>query len=503
MSLDLQNFLAKTHSLICFVDLASVSQSQRQIFKLFTTHYKTSYDPKDRLVLYTQCLPDQELLDTIQKAASKVDISNCFILICCPYDLSQHLTQANKNFGTGADPIPQLQIDCKSDPLPAMTPVPDTVCVLPFAHLEINHQGVAKPCCVQKDVVGQVPQQSIVEIFNSEKMHQLREEFLSGQKPSGCSHCWQTEDTGVLSYRQAYLQMYEKEFFSDWITDWQIRSLDLKPGNVCNFKCRICSPAYSSLRANESLTHSEDAAVKIKIQNLIDNSGWFDNDKKFIDEFENLLDHIVNLDFYGGEPFLLKNLPRVLNAIVDRGLSQRIRLHFNTNGSVYPEKLLHTFTQFAHVDLAISIDNIGKRFELERGGVWKDIENNIVQMKNLKNDKLHVYIFCTVNIQNVLYLDELYDWATQQNLEVFFAFLETPWFYSIEYLTPEAKDLVFEKLSNSTVPELQNILKKVQKSAGSNGKDFVEHMQKLDKWRNQNFALTHSEIASAMGYVLQ
>ena len=47
----------------------------------------------------------------------------------------------------------------------------------------------------------------------------------------------------------------------------------------------------------------------------------------------------------------------------------------------------------------------------------------------------------------------------------------------------------------------QNLLKKyILNSKGSDGREFLEKMQRTDAYRKQNFKDTHLEIAKAMGY---
>jgi MoaA/NifB/PqqE/SkfB family radical SAM enzyme len=490
---ELYQQLQKTYKIICFVDLGDITQSPDSVFKLFTEHHKAEYKENERLVFYTNQNPDVKLLEHIQKAASIIDISNCFILICCPHNL---------NLGNNIDSLQQILVDCESTMLKDNYALPATMCVFPFSHLDINHQGIAKPCCVSDDQVGRVPTQSINEIFYSDKMTQLRNNFLNGIKPAGCSVCWINEDHGHISSRQANLKAHESKLYSQWITAPVVRSLDLKPGNVCNFKCRICNPRASSLYAGEQLANSDSPKTKIKIQNLINGSRWFEDDEKFIQEFEELLDQIENLDFYGGEPFLLKNLHRVLTKAVDLNRAEHIRLHFNTNGSIFPHHLIDIFKKFKQIDLAISIDNIGPRFESERGGSWEEVAENIKKLIQLQNNQINVYLYTTVNIQNVFYLDEVYAWAQAHGVNIVLNFLFFPQFLSIAHMTTEAKELVIAKFQHSRILELQNISTRVKQSPGSDGQEFRDYMQKLDNWRNENFSLTHSEIANAMRYVL-
>jgi len=492
---ELYQQLQETYSVVCFVDLADISKSPGAVFELFTQHYKPEYKNNERLVFYTSTDPGSKLLDHIQKAAASIDISNWFILICCPEDLTTRLNQMDS-------PMQQLIIDCESNPQDTGFFVPDDMCVFPFSHLEINHQGVAKPCCVYKAPIGQIPNQSIKEIFYSETMNQLRSDFLNGVRPNNCSHCWTLEDNGLKSFRKASMDFHKQDLYTKWLSTPMVRSLDLKPGNVCNFKCRICNSRSSSLHAGEQLAKSTDPKSKLKIQQLINDSQWFENSEKFVQEFEELLYHIENLDFYGGEPFLLKNLNDVLGRAVKLDQAQHIRLHFNTNGSIFPSKLLDTFKKFKHIDLAISLDNIGPRFEYERGGIWNEVEENIKKLGQLASDQFSVYLFPTVNIQNVLYLDELYDWAQNNGLKIFLNFVISPDHMSIDRMTPAAKELVFTKFQNSNIAELRNIANRVKNSTGSDGQQFRDYTQRLDNWRNENFGLAHAEIAMAMGYVL-
>jgi hypothetical protein len=182
---ELYQQLQGTYNLVCFVDMADISNSPEEIFKLLSVHYKSEYKENERLVFYTNNPPSNELLAHIQKAAFLIDISNWFILICCPTDLSDQLTLVDNIYGSGHGPIQQLISECTANKLNKNYFVPDTICPLPFAHLEINHQGAARPCCVYKNQVGQVPGQQIKEIFYSNEMAELRKDFIEGKQPSG------------------------------------------------------------------------------------------------------------------------------------------------------------------------------------------------------------------------------------------------------------------------------------------------------------------------------
>jgi MoaA/NifB/PqqE/SkfB family radical SAM enzyme len=493
----LKNQLDAKFKVLCFFDLADVNQSVSAVYKILNTHHKEEFEFNERLVFYSEHAPSSELITHIQQAADLLDISRCFIMICGPQNLNDLFLPAEK-FDIEYYPVTVESKTLLNDSI-AMS---DNMCPHPWSNLTVMNGGQVKPCCVSSDVIGHVTDQKLEDLFNSSSMNNLRDDFLSGKKPPGCSHCWNLESHDIESNRQWKLKYSGKKLYSDWITDPKIRSIDFRPGNVCNFKCRICNPVFSSLFAAEQLTSTADPEKIIELKKINLDSKWFDNDDQFIDQLTTLLPSLEFLDFYGGEPFLLKQLPFLLKKATENNHSSHIKLHFSTNGSVFPTNLISYFQKFKLVDLSLSIDNIKEKFEFERGGSWQDVETNIDRLKNEDTVNFNIGLTPTVNIQNVLYLDELFDWADTKGYNILLNFLDTPQYMNIDYMTEAAKKLVVKKYQTHSRPELQKIAHRVINSPGGDGKEFLQHMQNLDKLRSQNFLDSHKEIAIAMGYVL-
>lgn len=486
----LKNALELKFNVLCFVDLADINQSLSTVYKIFNDHRREVFDSADRLVFYSNHTPSNELIDHICQAADTIDIGRFFIMICCPTPL---LTSENN--------IEYFKVKVTSQSLLADNITnSNSMCLLPWMHLAIMNRGDVKPCCVSNEIIGNVSDQPLTDIFNNTQMFTLRNALSTGKKPAGCSHCWDLESQNIESNRQWNLTHYKKQLYSEWIDNPSIRSIDFRPSNVCNFKCRICNPAASSLLAAEQLSLTKNIG-KISILKNLDLKGkWYDEDEKFINQILNLLPNLENIDFYGGEPFLLKQLPIILKKAVDTDESSHIRLHFNTNGSIFPDKLIPYFQKFKQIDISVSIDNIKDRFEFERGGVWDEIESNIELFKKEPTVKFNISIMPTVNIQNVLYLDQLIAWADKNEHRIIFNYLDGPLYMNINHMTVAAKELVINKYQNHAHPELRNISNRVQGSTGSDGTKFINYMQKLDSHRKENFLNSHYEIAIAMGY---
>jgi organic radical activating enzyme len=469
---EFKSTLTQQYHLVCCVDLADINQSHSAIYKIFKQHYKPVFEPNDRLVFYSADQPSAQLLEHIQRAARVIDISDWFIMICAPATVESKMLLPDQLYNE------------------------NTLCPLPWMHLAVMNLGQVKACCVYENNVDSILDSDLTTIFHNKHMKQLRQDLAEGKQSAGCDHCWNLEKQQIKSNRQWHAEFYAQEFYTNWIDHPQIQSIDFRPGNVCNFKCRICAPVASSLIANERLKFSSDPGEIHALKNM--NGQWFDQDRRFVDQLLELLPQLINIDLYGGEPFLLKQLPKFLKQAVDLGHAGHIRLHFNTNGSVYPTELIPYLQQFSQVDISISVDNISKRFEFERGGDWNTVEQNIAQLRAEPN--FNISIMPTVNIQNVFYIGELVEWATQTQNRIVFNYLDTPVYLNIDRMTPAGKQLVVDRYRNHPHPELQKIANRVQNSVGSDGVEFVNYMKQLDRQRKENFSDSHQEIALAMGY---
>ena len=338
----LEQALSKQYVLKCFVDLADLSVSPTAAYKQLQSCYQEEFANNDRLVFYTTDIISDKLLQHLSQAADLIDVSKFFVLICSPYDIRKQATSIDSTL------FQTLKIEFEeTGKLQDNFFVPDTLCPLPWQHLEVSAQGEIRPCCVSSQDIGNINTVSLKNAFYNDKMSALRQDFLDGKQPNGCKHCWGTEDKGLISNRKYHVGLLKKQLLTVDLDYPTIKSLDIKPGNTCNFKCRICGPKASSLFAEESKKFSN---ISIKTVN------WAESDSKTINEIIELLPALTNIDMYGGEPFLIKPLLRLIKSAVDQGSAKNIRLHYNSNGSIYPEKFVDYWKKFKHVDIHFSID---------------------------------------------------------------------------------------------------------------------------------------------------
>lgn len=394
--------------------------------------------------------------------------------------------------------------------------LPEKICMLPWISIETSPIGTARPCCLAIDEITKpngekytLREHTLAEIYHSEYMQDLRQQFLNGEKPKTCQRCWDEEAAGRTSKR-INSRIRLKEYYDnvDWnnVNPDQLWFIDLKLGNICNLKCRICGSWSSSKWAKEEIDYVGGNRKEHLAYKFLQDGAWPRESEIFWDNLRTLLPNIKYFEFTGGEPFLIQQHFDLLGYAVVHGYAKNIEIHYNTNGTVFPEQH-ELWKQFKHVEVALSIDNIGDRFEYERyGAKWEDVSENLKKFTSMRSSQFSTQLCLTVNIQNIYYLPEICEWISTQTFDhVYFNMLHDPGHMCISRMTPSAKKLVIDRLtahqfSKRYQIEIMRIIKFIENGQGSDGTNFIFKMKQTDNYRNQSFLTTHFEIAKAMGY---
>jgi sulfatase maturation enzyme AslB (radical SAM superfamily) len=121
-----------------------------------------------------------------------------------------------------------------------------------------------------------------------------------------------------------------------------------------------------------------------------------------IEKIEKQLDSILHIDFFGGEPWLIKQQWDILQKIISLGRSHEVTLNYATNGSIFQEDFFVTFSKFKKVSILFSADGIDETFEYNRyPGKWSVFKNNLVRSLTYANPKLIIRIAYTVSIYSI------------------------------------------------------------------------------------------------------
>ena len=395
----------------------------------------------------------------------------------------------------------------------------DKFCVLPWVSLEASPIGTVRPCCLADDeLVDDAGEKfslltaNFKDIQNSNSMRKLREQFLAGEKPQTCRKCWNEERAGRTSKRMHTINRLKHTITdTDWSTDAKpLMFLDLKLGNICNLKCRICGSWSSSQFATEEIAQLPQEEQKTSFPYQMLRAGaWPKENQSFWHEIDNHLNDIRYIEFTGGEPFMIDQHFDMLQGIVDRGIAHQVEIHYNTNGTQYPEKATEIWQHFKTVEIAFSIDDLAARFEYQRtNAVWQEVEQNLNKFRMLRSNYPNIQLQCcsTVNIFNVRYIDELARWIVLQGFDfVYWNIMHDAWYFSIATLPDTVKAGITEHLRSADVPpqyreEFDRITDFMNSGASAEG--FMTRMKiaDLDRKRNQNFAAICPEMAQLIEY---
>ena len=391
----------------------------------------------------------------------------------------------------------------------------DKFCILPWVSLETSPIGTVRPCCLAeqeiKDELGnkyKLIATDLDTVQHSEYMQKLRSAFLAGEKPSTCRKCWNEERAGRTSKRMHTLNRL-KHIIPDW--EWTqdatpLLFIDFKLGNICNLKCRICGSWSSSQFAAEEIKF--EGKDNIHYQMLKDGA-WPRENQSFWDNLVPVMKHVRYMEFTGGEPFMIQEHFDLLQRLVDAGVANEIEIHYNTNGTHYPGHAEKIWQHFKTVEIAFSIDDIGPRFEYQRMNAdWNEVNENISRFRELrhKSSNIQLQVCSTVNVFNVMYLEDLAHWIDLQDFDfVYWNMLHEAYYHSVSTLPDEAKVLAIQRLTDADVPEphrteFHRIIDFIRNGVSLDGNILRMKVADVDWRRDQNLRDHHHELAQAIDY---
>lgn len=392
-------------------------------------------------------------------------------------------------------------------------------CVLPWISLETSPVGTVRPCCLSKNEIMDdhgkrfmLGQANLRDIQSSNHMRELRQNFLDGVRTSDCDRCWAEEDAGRTSKRMHTLERLKHVIKEDYWTEnaKPLMFLDLKLGNICNLKCRICGPWSSSSYAVEEIANDPGKNPKQSFSyQMIRQGRWPRENESFWQDIRQQIADIRYLEFTGGEPFMIQEHFDLLKTLADSGHAGNVEVHYNTNGTIYPQGAEEIWRHFKHVEVAFSIDDIGARFEYQRSGAkWEDVNRNIQLFREMRqrNANMSLQVCSTVNVFNIMYLEDLAAWIDQQDFDfVYWNMLHDGPQFCIANLPQTAKDAAKTRLSTGVFslphqPEIRSIIDFMYQRNGNDGRNLLDSIRKIDLRRNENLSTIAPELASAIGY---
>ena len=342
-------------------------------------------------------------------------------------------------------------------------------CSAPWIHLHMVPDGYIFPCCFvdwTSDAVDNIRGKTIKEVLNSNGMKELRLQFLKGERPKACWKCYDHEDANrpYQSMRLWFNQTMPVpddtvENYTDddgTLHKIDLKYLDIRFSNICNFKCRMCGHDLSTAWYSE--TKKEYRGDKFPKPKTI-----------YTDIYDQLIpyfDSVEEIYFAGGEPLLYPEHYKILDHFLANGRTD-VKLKYNTNLSIIKYKgkdLINDYwKKFSNISIGASIDGKDDVIEYIRTNAkWNVIVNNY---ERIQHEATHVHLFAspTIGILNLKTLPEFHNWL-----------IERPW---VGPLSPFPTNFIAHPLSQSIryLPEWYK--EKITKI-------FTDHIETL---KNRNF----------------
>ena len=422
--------------------------------------------------------------------------------------------------------------------------IPDispTFCVYPWIEFILGPTEHINICCISgtavKDEKGEpyiYGKDSLENYWNSYGLRQVRKTMLAGEKVKACEHCYYQESIGKISYRKSFnkqwfesecrkeiLKRIEKSRLNNFKVEGAPIYLDIRPGNLCNLKCRMCNPGYSSKVYQEQKQLLKESPSEANP--LIDIKYFEKTEKEFHSWHKNpeiwksiykWAPGVKQLYFTGGEPTLIKENWDLIDHLKQKGYSKNICLVFNLNCTQVPDKLLDTFETFSTVTIAFSVDGYREVQEYIRyPSKWEEIENNIIKILKKRRQNTIFYFSPAIQVYNILNLPELLKWidklrSNYGHINNSMIMCTTPEFLDISILPKNIKKEAFLRIEQyeksytggdhfllECIQSVKNVLKSEENPGIEHKlKKFYKYTNLLDQKRNNNFKKTFPEL---------
>jgi organic radical activating enzyme len=402
---------------------------------------------------------------------------------------------------------------------------------------------------------------SLNDVRNNDFLKEVREHMLRGERHPVCKRCNEEDDNDVLSRRMAHRELHEEGGFTvddafkytnedgtiPDTTKVPLLGADIRLGNLCNQKCRMCYPGESStwyqewydtfqyrhiiyegvrskklpkftgpgntkltvgldenkkaaITQYQVLDNEDTATANVLIDETTDPYVWTDSKALF----EKLSEHspkIQHIHMSGGEPLMITQHYEFLQGYVDNNQAKDIILNYNTNLSNIPQRAFELWKHFEKVELRTSIDGAGQLNEyIRHPSNWDIVLRNLRLLTEAKKKgeiNLSIETITTVQMYNVFYLmDLVIELTRHKDIELddmILHMLHDPRYFNITSLPSEIKDTVADKLSRIGdktgywKKQSQGVINHMYKTDTTDALDqFFIETRIMDKYRKQH-----------------
>ena len=276
-----------------------------------------------------------------------------------------------------------------------------TFCALPFMAVDC-HNGVRKPCCMNQDRDWKMFN-NLDQYWHSSTLARIRHNLLNNIRDPSCQYCWDIEDKGHESMRQAVAK--SRSYIPKTDSPPSIKQVKLITGRTCNLACMMCFDTVSSTYKKLWKT---DISWVMPIQKRI----RLDYDVEMDSYIRKNAHSLEFIEVLGGEPLFDKRFMELIDYLIKIGANNHMTLFIITNGTIFTHKIKQKFKKFKKTVFVVSVDGVGLINDYQRWpSIWSDVKKNI----EIINDNFDMTIMPTLTAINIIGLPHLRDFCDVNN----------------------------------------------------------------------------------------
>ena len=353
--------------------------------------------------------------------------------------------------------------------------------------------------------VGDYRTDSLTEIWNNEKMRNLRKAHLNGEEPHECRACWDFEHKGLKSPRLTSnanaerIGLNEAAVLQDMADDYsmpieKLTKIEMRFDNICNLMCRHCSPVYSSQwhsAVNRDADFYEEIKQHIPVRKEEKHVRLTD---QIIAEAQQLSEHVNWFMVGGGEPLVHPKHYQFLENILPN--AHKIHLDYNSNLHTLEFKgkdILDLWKQFKSFQIRVSMDGYPPIYEYKRVNSDIDaVERNIARLIN-ELPKANIQVTCTTSILNITRITEIFEYYNSIGGSLHTSLVQEPHALNPKSLPPSLKQEVTERWNAWIINVEENLMKTGHKHIIGDNRRFENQVRHAHEYGNYVIDYMNSE----------
>ena len=276
------------------------------------------------------------------------------------------------------------------------------VCYAPFLSMDFDATGAIRLCNHSHvEVANMKDGVSVLDVWRGAGYEQYRKDFSEYVlDEKNCPHCVRQCEAGSGHH------VFATEQFDRWANDERFptypKRLIFRLNSTCNLACVMCDGMTSSRirKERDGLPPTPSAYGE-----------------RFFQEMEEILPHVDHIEFYGGEPFLVKEHQRIFEIL--RKVKAKCTIYVNTNTTAINPKAKEALEELNFSEIAVSMDAVSQEVhEAVRVGMNNDIfYRNFDYFLDLRKRKgLNVMLNVTEHRKNWFELPEVFRFAEKHGV---------------------------------------------------------------------------------------